>query len=358
MHNKKAFTLVELLVVIAIIALLVSILLPSLESARAQARAVVCAARLKDMGSAGNVYGGQYKDWVPGAPGTTGVHLQYFADVDQKAALTPSTPVQNWDWQTPLAVEALGYDNLKELHRVDRWRRLRELEIFTCPSNNYVGPPFASPSEIGPFEASDTDATWNVQPMNSYSTIREFMYFGKTDSPGGASALHIPVTWDVDTPEGHRPRLTNIRRGSEKVWVTEGSRYAPSGNDPITYQIDYRAGFGGSFSTAGPPSAWSRSYVLPITLELFTHDPRLDRYPYRHPSAGSPGMEVLFYDGHAEKLSKQESIRNVDLWYPSGTVITDIAGEFGNGPNPKPEAHIAMQERVQHHMGPNAREIR
>lgn len=46
---KKAFTLIELLVVVAIIAVLIAILLPSLQSARSQARKLVCATNLRQI---------------------------------------------------------------------------------------------------------------------------------------------------------------------------------------------------------------------------------------------------------------------------------------------------------------------
>ena len=59
-QKSRAFTLIELLVVVAIIALLVSILIPSIEEARRQAKVVVCEAHLHGIGVGLNVYASQW----------------------------------------------------------------------------------------------------------------------------------------------------------------------------------------------------------------------------------------------------------------------------------------------------------
>jgi prepilin-type N-terminal cleavage/methylation domain-containing protein/prepilin-type processing-associated H-X9-DG protein len=63
--QKKGFTLIELLVVISIIALLVSILLPALSSAREQAKMAVCSVHLNGLGKAVVMYTLDTKDALP-----------------------------------------------------------------------------------------------------------------------------------------------------------------------------------------------------------------------------------------------------------------------------------------------------
>jgi len=61
----RGFTLVELLVVIGIIALLISILLPTISRSRAQAARVVCATQMRDLVSATVMYASENKGWLP-----------------------------------------------------------------------------------------------------------------------------------------------------------------------------------------------------------------------------------------------------------------------------------------------------
>jgi len=67
--SKKGFTLIELLVVIAIIAMLLSILLPSLRKAKLQTQAIICRSNLKQWGLIWKVYADENDGKLPDCTG-------------------------------------------------------------------------------------------------------------------------------------------------------------------------------------------------------------------------------------------------------------------------------------------------
>lgn len=104
MHTQKnGFTLIELLVVISIIALLISILLPSLNGARDTAKMIQCQSQLRQMaiGHATYVqdakgYAMERSDWVNKLPQYTDFGVRYAPLCpDLTASITNNSPY--WD---------------------------------------------------------------------------------------------------------------------------------------------------------------------------------------------------------------------------------------------------------------------
>ncbi len=124
--RRSGFTLIELLVVIAIIAILASMLLPSLQKAKETAHQAVCLSNQKQLGVAMSMYVGDNNDWHPLA--TTQYGGKGWMDV--------------WTWDDALA----GYDGRSSWSfSADRafltptMATSKNTEVYRCPEERELG---------------------------------------------------------------------------------------------------------------------------------------------------------------------------------------------------------------------------
>jgi prepilin-type N-terminal cleavage/methylation domain-containing protein len=131
--SHRGFTLIELLVVVAIIALLIAILLPSLQRAREQAKRTKCQANLHAIGIALHMYAGNNNDAMP-----SGHNLVF-----QPSAfnLPPTGVVYNQYWAESLIVDGeiapkfqLSYGYIVPQYAA---QTLNGGNVFICPNYDF-----------------------------------------------------------------------------------------------------------------------------------------------------------------------------------------------------------------------------
>ena len=193
-RSKWGFTLIELLVVISIIALLVSILLPALGTAREQARGTLCMNNQKQMGLVWMMYGQDNDD-----------SLYYYEDTVNPASDPP------WLWWDPIIDYHKDYKDVLNCPSQDRygwfdislwkiWVDTGFMPEFAYPGNYRGGSilPVPTGNAIG-YEMIGLGYGYNMRINKEYHNISKFSQPARV----GLQAETASFYWHNYSPDGN-----------------------------------------------------------------------------------------------------------------------------------------------------------
>ena len=225
---RKAFTLIELLVVIAIIAMLLSIIIPSLQKAKAAAQSMLCKSNLK-----------QYQFAT----------MMYFSDNNNKLFVFDETVEA---MTQPFELTELYIDNVNEIRFCESIKAPSSIEVSNAKRPENINVNFAdrllSPSPMGSptnWMQGSNKRAWLLNGEYSSYTFNGYLYTGE-EATGFKSASQIkssglvPVYGDGVWPDAWPHHETGI---DHRETILEWGRVTFGDNDTIQRYVTNRHGF-------------------------------------------------------------------------------------------------------------------
>lgn len=208
-RQRRGFTLVELLVVIGIIALLISILLPSLNAARQQAASIKCLSNLRQMGVAAATYTAQNKGYLLPAD-----------IIDDKYPFNTSYQDVAETWATILVAEGI----LSYPQTTSTTIPPANDNVFRCPSG--VAEMSAVTFGSGSVPSSRTDGRGGMGVVHTSSrldpSLNIFLWYGINATNGSAKTPFRRWRINTNGQVSNTRKATEIRNSSEMVFLFDG----------------------------------------------------------------------------------------------------------------------------------------
>lgn len=328
---RDAFTLIELLVVIAVIALLLGLLLPALSGARDSVRVVVCQSRQRSLAQAQNVYMFDHREYYA-CRNTTGLidPLEYHVSYITGADGTSTTPVQAWDWISPILGEEMNFST----NRARRWAGIYN-DLHDPASVVYNDTLFNRTPDARDFE--EILASVGIRQA-SYMQPSAFVYYPDTRTaravadrtmvhtrwgPRRAPVIGFPFEREFRVPANFHPRLDLVAiQPSAKIAVADATRYYDPPRGLVDFDIEAFPQFFGGFSCSEPSYDGSAEFGRGFGARQGRpgDESNLD-LTARHPGRT---MNVGRFDGSVASIRLQEAWRDPAPWWPSRSEYTGV----------------------------------